>query len=93
MNKSFDRSDEGKRVVTTAGDVVGTVLEIERGVAHVRPEPDLFDGYGSWISSYWDPEGAYELDREAVRAVTGNRVVIDSATDTPSKMRQQVATE
>lgn len=62
----FTAADEGKRVVTHDGDVVGEVVRTENGTAFVRARPELLAGYGSRVASCWDPSDVFALDESAV---------------------------
>ncbi|MFC7177158.1 hypothetical protein [Halosegnis marinus] len=79
MTRAFTFDDEGKEVVTTDGDVVGSVVRIEAGDAHVRPRAGLLDGCGSWLSGPWDERGVFRLDAGRVERITRRRVVIATA--------------
>jgi hypothetical protein len=84
--RTFTSNDEGKRIVTTDGDVIGSVVRIEAGDAHVRPKPELWEGCGSWIMGYRC--GAFRLNEEHVESITDERIIIattesDSAETNP----------
>ena len=69
-------ADEGKRVVTTGGETVGTVTRVDGTAALVRPREGLLDGCGSWLSSPWCDSGPFKLDGRAVVRVTDDAVVL-----------------
>ncbi len=71
----FDRTDEGKRVVTPDGTTLGTVDRVREGTAYVRPAPDVLAGFGPRVAGPWDD--AYELDGETVVGVVADTVVLD----------------
>lgn len=89
MTQTFTSRDEGKQVVTTDGDVVGSVIRIEAGDAHVQPKPGLLEGCGSWITGAWDECDAFRLDRERVDSITDDRIII-AATE-PDSSRSETA--
>ncbi|WP_049980214.1 hypothetical protein [Halolamina rubra] len=62
----FTPADEGKRVVAPDGAVVGKVVRTEDGTAFVRALPELLAGYGSRVTSCWDPADVFALDESAV---------------------------
>ncbi|QKY22000.1 PRC-barrel domain containing protein (plasmid) [Halolamina sp. CBA1230] len=72
----FTPEDEGKRVVTTSGDVVGEVVRCEDGTAFVRPRRELVVGYGSRLTGCWDPSELFPLDGSAVVADAEGRIQI-----------------
>lgn len=79
MTQTFSFEDAGKRVVTPDGDVVGSVVRVESGDAHVRPMPGVLAGYGSWMAGPWNERGVYRLDAGKIDRVTDDEVVIDVA--------------
>ncbi|MFW5948148.1 MAG: hypothetical protein ACOCSD_00935 [Halolamina sp.] len=62
----FSADVEGKSVLTQDGDVVGEVVRTSNGTAWIRPRPELVAGYGSRLTSCWDPAALFELDESAV---------------------------
>ena len=76
MKQTFDRTDEGKPVVTPDGELVGWVARAEGGRPKIRPRPDLVSGYGSWITGTWDDAGPFDLDPERIDHVTDRNVVL-----------------
>ncbi len=68
--------DEGKRVVTTDGVVVGSVARVAPGCVHVEPRSGLLAGYGSWLHSPWCSATPFRLDGRAVARVTDETVVV-----------------
>ncbi|MFB6142829.1 MAG: PRC-barrel domain containing protein [Halorientalis sp.] len=77
MIEAFTPADEGKRVVTADGTVVGSVVRVEAGDAYVRPRPGLLLGCGSWISCPWDEDEPFALERAAVSTVRESEVVLE----------------
>lgn len=69
MSQRVTPADEGKRIVTTDGDVVGAVESIRDGVLYVRPKRGLLGSCGSWISDAKVDE-TFPLDSREVAEVT-----------------------
>lgn len=78
MVRVFRPEDEGKPVVTKDGDVVGSIVRIDEGDAYVRPKSELLRGCGSWLTSSWDADGEYPLDRNEVASIHDTAVVIET---------------
>lgn len=76
MTRSFTSADEGKRVVTPGGDVVGAVARVDPNAVYVRPREELLRGCGSWLAGPWEGTELFELDCETVVRVTDREVVI-----------------
>ena len=75
MTRPVTPSDEGKRVVTPDGDVVGTVVRVDARSVLVRPREELLRGCGSWIAGPWEGFETFELDSDNVVRVSDNEVV------------------
>lgn len=76
MIRSFTPADEGKRVVTPKGEVVGAVARVDADAVFVRPREELLRGCGSWLAGPWEGRELFELDCETVVRVTDTEVVI-----------------
>jgi hypothetical protein len=74
---AFTPEDEGKRVVTASGEVVGEIARTEDGTAFVRPRRELVACYGSLITGCLDPEELLPLDASTVTLDDEGRVRID----------------
>lgn len=72
----FTPEDEGKRVVSPNGEVVGEVVRTENGTAFVRPQPELVAGYGSRLTGCWDPSELFALDGSEVTTDPDGRIRI-----------------
>lgn len=66
--------DEGKLVHDAEGDEVGRVIEVERGDAHVEPDPDLTDAVLSKLGWGDSDEETYQLDQNSVESVTDDEI-------------------
>lgn len=78
MSGALTPADDGKRVVTPEGQVVGHIECADDGTMLVRPCPELLTNYGSLLTSCWDPDDAFRLDESAVDAVEDGAVRIRS---------------
>lgn len=67
-------NDEGKKLVTPDGSVLGRVTRIRDGTVYVRPKEGLLVGCGSWISCREDD--TFELDCSQVRKITETAVLL-----------------
>jgi hypothetical protein len=76
MARTLRRDDEGKRVVSPDGSVLGAVATVEDGLVYVAPKPGLMDGWGSWICGPSCDE-AFPLDRDVVVDVQDETVVVE----------------
>ncbi|QFU81615.1 hypothetical protein [Natronorubrum aibiense] len=77
MCASFTADDVGKPVVNAAGEEIGVVTTVERGVARVRPASDAVESITSSIG--WDGvvAAAHPLDPDAVRELTDEAVRLE----------------
>lgn len=67
MAQEFTPTEEGKDVVTSDGERVGTVQSVEGGRAHVKPENDLTDSIRQRLG-WTDMSGeTYELQSDRVQ--------------------------
>lgn len=73
MSRGFTPTDEGKRIVTTDGEVVGAVENIRNGVAYVRPKRGLLGSCGSWISDAKMDE-VLPLDSREIAEITDSEI-------------------
>ena len=66
MVRAFNDDDEGKMVMTSDGDTVGTVQKIAGDRAHVKPETDLSRSVRRRLGWTEEGEDVYELKHSAV---------------------------
>lgn len=78
MTDMLTRADDGKRVVTSDGRVVGHIECTDDGTVLVHPCPELVTNYGSLLTSCWKPNDCFRLDESAVTAVEEGAVRIQS---------------
>ncbi|GAA0471823.1 hypothetical protein GCM10008985_30820 [Halococcus dombrowskii] len=69
--------DEGKTVVNADGDSVGTVVDVDNNTANVEPDPDLTDELAAELGWGDADEGTYQLDNDAVEAVTDDEIRLE----------------
>lgn len=74
MCANFTDDDEGKRVVNAEGDEIGIVEKVERGTAHVDPDPGMTDTIKSKLGWGDSDEETYELDADHVESITDDEV-------------------
>lgn len=74
MCAEFTEADQGKRVVNEQGNTVGVIESVERGEAHVNPDPDLGDTIRSKLGWGESKEDTYRLDRQNVATITDDEV-------------------
>lgn len=82
MSGDFKSKDRGKRIVTSEGDVIGSVDRIEDGEAYVRPKRGILGGCGSWITDTKKAVRTFSLDRENVAEVTDTEIHLEGVRDT-----------
>lgn len=80
--RRFESDDEGKRVLTAGGDVVGFIDRVRHGTAYIEADPGLFKGTGSMVFGPWSPAGPLPLDGEYVESVDEDAVVLKTVDDT-----------
>lgn len=75
MTEPLTEDDEGKRIVTADGESIGTVAKVDRGVGHVRPDPDS-EKIRSYLNWENPDDGDYAFQETAVEEVTDEEVVL-----------------
>ena len=82
----FTTEDEGKQVVTAAGETVGEVVRTENGTAFVRPQRELVVGYGSRLTGCVDPSALFPLEESAVTVDADGQIRIkpEARTELPT---------
>jgi hypothetical protein len=70
-------ADEGKTVVDAEGNTVGRVVDVERGIAYVDPEPDVTEPLMSKLG--WVTRGAdtFPLQKRTIEAIEHDVIRID----------------
>jgi hypothetical protein len=77
MCAQFTDDDEGKRVVNADGDEIGIIETVERGSAHVNPDPGITDTIKSKLGWGDSDEESYELTERNVETITDDEVRLD----------------
>jgi hypothetical protein len=72
MSQTLTDSDEGKTVVDTAGNEVGTIDRVEHGTAYIDAEEGLLEDLKSMLSD--EGEGTYSLVGTDVEEITDEEV-------------------
>ncbi|WP_135827035.1 PRC-barrel domain containing protein [Halorussus ruber] len=75
MTDPLTESDEGKRVVSADGELLGEVAKVDQGVAHLEPEED-YDAIKSYLDWESDEDEGYTFQETAVEEVTDEKVVL-----------------
>lgn len=76
MTHAFDEINDGKRVVTGDGHVVGYVSDIEEDAVYVTPQSGLLNGRGPWIGNQWLENDPYTLNTDEIDSVTEDAIVL-----------------
>lgn len=87
MAHKLKPQDEGKRLVTPSGDVVGVLERIEDEQIYVCPDPDLLTGYGSWICGTIQNVRSFRLDEGSVAEIDSDRVVLEQERSERSRVK------
>ena len=61
--------DEGKPVITSNGDQIGSIATVERGKAYVDPNPGLTDTIRSKLGSNESDETDYLLNTSSLNTI------------------------
>lgn len=78
MTRDFKSSDEGKHVVTSNGDMVGTIDSTAGSKAHVKPDEDLSRSVRRRLGWTEEGEATYELNKNKVKKITDDEVRLRS---------------
>lgn len=76
MQNVFNEINDGKRVITGDGHVVGHVTAIEEDAVYVTPRSGLLTGRGPWIGNQWLESEPYTLNTEEIASVTEDAIVL-----------------
>lgn len=77
MTRSLRSADEGKRIVSPDGAVLGSVAAVRDGNVYVRPRSGLLEGWSSWICGPQCEGSLFPLDDRAVVGVESEAIVVD----------------
>lgn len=77
---AFSDSDQGKRVADANGRPVGRIVDVQGGVAYLRPDPEVVDAVAATLgwTDYVD-DGAHPLRYEHVAVVCRDEVRLSQA--------------
>ncbi|WP_436927176.1 hypothetical protein [Halosimplex amylolyticum] len=87
MNRNFQGTDRGKRVITTGGSAVGTIVRVDGDTARVLLDPERVE------SERIDPTGdeghrsTLTIDRRAVDHSTNEVVQLEAGADPTNERR------
>lgn len=74
-NVTLTEADEGKEVINADGNQIGRVVKVERGRAHVDPDPGLTDTIRSKLG--WgkdDDDEDYVLNTSSIDTVSDDEI-------------------
>jgi hypothetical protein len=75
VTEPLTESDEGKRVVSADGELLGEVAKVDQGVAHLEPEED-YEAITSSLDWEQASDEDYTFQETAVEEVTDEQVVL-----------------
>lgn len=76
MRTTLSEDDKGKSIVTSNGEEVGMVKDVQAGRAFVDPDPGITDSIRSMLGWGDAQEGDYELNADRVERITDDEVVL-----------------
>lgn len=76
MRSNLSEDDTGKRIVTSNGDEVGMVKDVQAGRAFVDPDPGITDSIRTTLGWGEAQQGDYELNADRVERITDDEVVL-----------------
>jgi hypothetical protein len=68
-SQQLTEDDEGKAVHNANGENIGRVMEVERGTAHVKPDPGLADDIRAKLGWGEGDEDTYRLRSEDIDTI------------------------
>ena len=74
MVRNFESDDEGKRVVTADGDMIGTVERASGSSAHIKPENNLSRSVRRRLGWSEEGEDTYQLRKSKVNSITDDEI-------------------
>ena len=74
MARNFTPDDEGKRVVTADGDVVGTVDTAAGSSAHVRADENISQSMRRRLGWTEEHQDTFELDQSTIDRITDDEI-------------------
>ncbi|PSP72729.1 hypothetical protein BRC86_11605 [Halobacteriales archaeon QS_3_64_16] len=74
MAAEITEDEEGKSVVSSDGEEVGIVIDVQYGTARVEPDPGLTDELKAKVGFGDTDEESYPLQEERIEAVTDDEI-------------------
>lgn len=74
MVRDFTSADEGKRVMTADGKMVGTVDQVQGGKAHVTVDESLSQSIRRKLGWTKEGEASYELQQSKVDKISDDEI-------------------
>lgn len=69
--------DEGKQVVSSTGEKIGIVTQVESGTAHVDPDPGLADTIRSKLGWGDADQDDYVLEERRIHTITDDEIRLE----------------
>ncbi|USZ67922.1 hypothetical protein NGM10_14460 [Halorussus salilacus] len=76
MSETLTESDEGKRVVGPEGELLGTIDEVDAGVAHVEPDAGDYETVKRYLNWEDSANDDYTFRESAVEEISDDEVVL-----------------
>lgn len=73
MARSFDATDEGKKVLTAEGDMVGRITGVSGSTAHVKADQDISTATRRRLG-WAEDDDMFELDNSHVDSISDDEV-------------------
>lgn len=74
MATKLTDTDEGKDVVSSTGDKIGIVKDVDGGTAHIDPSPGLADELKAKLGWGDSDEDTYRLRESDIETVTDDEI-------------------
>jgi hypothetical protein len=74
MTELITEEDQGKQIVSSDGESIGTVMKVDAGVVHVNLDSDLPESVRQRFD--WGEADDYTLQETEIEAVTDDEVVV-----------------
>lgn len=78
MPREFRSADKGMKVMTSDGDVVGTIENVSNKRAYVKPDTGLSDSLRRQLDWTDENQSTYELDHDAVDQIKDDGIHLKS---------------
>lgn len=76
-NVTLTEDDERKAVVDSSGTEIGRVIEVNRGTAHVEPDPEVTDAIRSKLGWGDTNDEFYRLDASSIERLYDNEIHLE----------------